>query len=181
MRKIFGGIILVTILLLFLPATTFANESVSIKNSQSSLEVTVEVTGSGRVYDISTYISNNGDDQAIVTFICIPGGGYEIYNKNGKMVYFEPQFVWWALWDLNLEPGQTELLYSGVWHGVDLHRRILPSGDYSIKGVGYSEDGDIFSEPVNIYLSKTRNKCTLDFLNQFPLLVRFLSFFNLFN
>jgi hypothetical protein len=179
MKKVVIGFTM--ILLLLLPVTTFANESVSIKNSQSSLEVTVEVTGSGRVYDISTYIRNNEDEQVIVTFICMPGGGYEIYNKNGKMVYFEPQFVWLVLWDLTLEPGQTELLYSSIWHGVDLYKRILPSGDYSIKGVGYSEDGDIFSEPVNIYLPKTRNKCTLDFLNQFPLLVRFLSLFNLFN
>lgn len=180
MKKIVIGITVI-LLLLLLPVTTFANESVSIKNSQSPLEVTVEVTGSGRVYDISTYISNNGEEQVIVTFICMPGGGYEIYNKNGKMVYFEPQFVWCVLWDLTLESGQTELLYRSTWHGVDLYRRILPSGDYSIKGVGYSEDGDIFSEPVNIYLPKTRNKCALDFLNQFPLLVRFLSLFNLFN
>ena len=180
MKKIVIGIIVI-LLLLLLPVTTFANESISIKNSQSSLEVTVEVTGSGRVYDISTYISNNGDEQVTVTFICMPGGGYEIYNKNGKMVYFEPILVWWVLWDITLEPGQTKELYTSTWKGVNIYGIRLPSGDYSIKGVGYSEDGDIFSEPVNIYLPKTRNKCALDFLNQFPLLVIFLSLFNMFN
>jgi hypothetical protein len=179
MKKIFVGIIFITILLLFLPADTFAYENVSIKNSQFSLEVTVEVAGSGRIYHITTYISNNGDEQITVRLICMPGGGFEIYNQNEEMVYHVPKLVWLIVWDLSLDPGQTEEMYSETWKGVDNYGRKLPSGDYSVRGIAFTDDGDILSEPVNIHLEKAKSTYILKFLNHFPLLERLLSLFNL--
>jgi hypothetical protein len=177
MKKIMVGIIFTTLILLFLPTATFAYENVSINNSQTSLEVSLEITGSGRTYDISTYINNNGDEQVTVTLICLPGGGFVIYNKNEKMVYHVPKSVFWVVWELTLDPGQTEEIYSGTWKGVDDYGIKLPSGDYSVIGVVFTVEGDIFSEPVNLHLEKTKNTNILEFLNHFPMLENLLSFF----
>ena len=62
MKKIIIGIVIILILL-FLPGATLANEFLSVKNSQSDIVVTIEVDGSGRIFDISTSISNIGDEK----------------------------------------------------------------------------------------------------------------------
>jgi len=176
MKKIFVEIIFVTIILLFLPAATFAYENVSIKNSQFSLEVSVEVTGSGRTYHIATYISNDGDEQVTVMLICMPGGGFEIYNQNEELVYNSPKYVWWIMWELSLAAYQTEEIFNETWNGVDNDWKNLPSGNYSVRGVVFTDGGDIFSEPVDIYLEKAKSKNILRFLEQFPLLQKILCY-----
>ena len=175
MKKTFVGVIFVTIIFLFLPVSTFAFENVPIKSSQSALEVTVEVTGDGRIFHIMTYISNVGDEQLTVSILGMPGGGFEIHNIE-EMVYYTPKFYFMIEWALTLDPGQTKKMYSEIWKGVDDYGNKLPSGDYSVKGFVRAEDGDIFSEPVNIHLTKAKITNILQLLNHFPLIERLFSY-----
>ena len=163
------------IIVLFLPATSFAYENVSINNSQSSLEVFVEVKGCGRIFYITTYIRNIGDEQVTIMILNMPGGGFEIYNQDEMMVYYTPDYVLLIVWEITLNPGQTKEMYSETWIGVDDYGNKLPGGNYSVIGFVNAEGGDIYSEPVNIHLKKAKSMYILEFLNHFPLLVRFLN------
>jgi len=178
MRKNFARFIFVILLLLFFPTATYAHENVSIKGALSTLEVTVEVIGSGRTYHITTYISNTGEEQVIVTLICMPGGGFVIKNQNEEEVYHAPKYVYWIVWDLTLNPGQTKEIYNETWTGLDDDWKKLPCGDYLVRGVVFTDKEDIFSEPVTIHLEKVKNMHISEFLSHFPLLLRFLASFN---
>jgi len=163
------------VIILFLPATTFAFENVSINNCQDSLEVFVEIIWCGRIFDITTYIRNVGDEQVTIIILNMPGGGYEIYNQDEMMVYYTPDYVLLIVWELTLNPGQIKKMYSETWIGVDDYGKKFPGGDYSVIGFVNTEGGDIYSEPINIHLEKAKNMYILEFLNHFPLLVRFLN------
>ena len=160
-------------LMLLVPMTSavgvsVAHENMLIKNIQPSIEVIIEVTGNGRTFHITTYISNNGDEQVTLMLLGMPGGGFEIYNQNEEMVYRAPQFVLLIVWELTLEPGQIVEMFSNTWKGVDNDWKNLPSGNYSVRGFVLEESGDIFSEPVNIYLEKAKSKNILRLLERFP-------------
>ena len=176
MKKIFFGVIFVTIIFLFLPAATLAFENAPIKNCQSALEVTVEVIGSGRTFHIATYISNVGDEQLTIDILGMPGGGFEIHNPE-EMVYYTPKLYLMIVWTLTLDPGQTVKMFSETWKGVDDYGNKLPSGDYTVRGFVRAEGGDIFSELVKLHLEKTKNTYISEFLNHFPILESLLYFF----
>ena len=156
MKKTFVGIFFITILLLFLPTTIFAYENVPIKNSQLSLEVSVEVTGSGRTFDIVTCISNNGNETVTIMIPNIPGGGFVIYDGEWS-VYYAPHFFFPDVWYLTLDPGQSQEMYSETWKGVDDSGNKLPSGDYSVIGFVDAEGRRIYSEPVGIHLEEANS------------------------
>ena len=180
MKKTSIRLICIFMLLLFLPNATFAVENISINTCQPSLMVTVEFTGSGRRFDITTYISNIGDEQVTVTIMNFPGGGFKIHNAEEELVYYVPNFVFPMEWNLTLEPGQTEDIFSEFWRGVDDSGGKLPSGNYSVIGFVNAESGNILSEPVNIFLGKAKNNYILQILNHLPIMEILQSFFYLF-
>ena len=180
MKKTSVRLIFLFTLLLFLPNTTLAFENISVNTCQPSLEVTVEFTGSGRRFDITTYLSNIGDEQVTVTNMNFPGGGFKIHNAEEELVYYVPDFVFPMEWNLTLEPGQTEDIFSEFWRGVDDGANNLPSGNYSVIGFVNVESGNILSEPVNIFLGKAKNNYILQMVNHFSIMERLQYFFNLF-
>jgi hypothetical protein len=174
MKKIFTGIFVI-IILLSLTNITYAYEPELNGNNESDLEITLDVNGSYRKFQIKTKVTNLGDEPINARFSCMPGGGYEVYNKNNKKVYFEPMLVWWTILELYLEPGETKTLYSDVWFGRNMNGFRLPSGEYSIIGFAYMVGGKVSTDPIYIKIPKTRDRIGLDFLDQFPLLERLLS------
>jgi hypothetical protein len=169
----FKKVLVVGIIFLFI-GIAVAHENVSIKHSQPSLEVTVDVSGSKRIFDITTYISNIGDEQVTIMITTIPGGGFEIrYNEEG-IVYEAPFFFFPDVWDLTLNPGQIQEIYNETWKGVDISGNKLPSGNYSVRGFVNTGNGDFFSEFVDIYLEKAKSKNILSFLERYQMLERFL-------
>ena len=154
------GLVVGTILLFFGVSVTSSigekYENILIKNSQSSLEVIINVTGNGRVFHITTYIKNNRDENVTILFDCIPGGGFEIYKQNEELVYNSPKIVFWMTWELTLAAYQKEEIFNDTWIGIDNNWKNLPSGNYSVKGVVFTGN-DLYSEPVNVYLGKLDN------------------------
>lgn len=179
MKKTSIKLICIFTLLLFLPNNSFAIENISINTRQSSLEVTVEFTGSGRRFDITTYLSNIGDEQVTVTIMNFPGGGFKIYNAEEEIVYYIPDIVLPMEWNLTLDPGQTEDIFSEFWRGVDDSGKKLPSGNYSVIGFVNAKGGNILSEPVNIFLNKAKSYYDMEILNHFSIMKRLQFFYNL--
>jgi hypothetical protein len=155
MRKKIIGFILVIMLLLIIPVTKSAFEYSSI-NEENILEVTVKVFGRWRIYIIFTIIKNIGDEK--VKFVHgSPGGGYEIHNSE-KRVYWTPKYPLRIGIGKTLHPGQSSIMFWDFWHGFDDFGRILPKGDYFVKGyVGTNEFGILYSEPVDIFLGRPLN------------------------
>ncbi len=172
-KKLYCKTFVIGIIVLFI-GVAVAHENVSIKNIQTSLEVIIDVTGDGRNFHITTYIRNNGDENVTIMLRCQPGGGFEIYNQNEELVYNSPKYVWPIMWELTLAGYQTEEIFNETWKGVDNNSKNLPSGKYSIKGIVFTDNGDIFSEPEDIYLEKAKSKNILSFLERFPILQRIL-------
>jgi hypothetical protein len=83
-------------------------------------------------------------------------------------------------WNLTLDPGQTEDIFSEFWRGVDDSGKTLPSGNYSVIGFVNAEGGNIFSEPANIYLNKAKSIYGIEILNHFLIIEKLRLFFNLF-
>lgn len=164
------------IILLCLHNSTLAFENISVIDYQPSLEVTVDFTGSGRRFDITSYLSNIGDEKVTVTILNFPGGGFKIYNAVEELVYYVPDFVFPMEWNLTLDPGETKDIFSEFWKGVDDSGKSLPIGNYSVIGFVNAEGGNIFSEPINIFLGKVKNKYILQNINHFTILKRYLYF-----
>jgi len=176
-KKLLIKSLTIGIIVLFI-GIAVAHENVSNKNIQPSLEVIIDVTGNGGNFHITTYISNNGNENVNIILRCKPGGGFEIYNQNEELVYNSPKYVWPIMWELYLAVYHTEEIFNGTWKGVDNNLKILPCGNYSVRGVVFTDDGDIFSEPVNIYLVKAKSKNISSFLELFLILQRMLDFIN---
>ena len=184
-KKLIGIFVCALLIITVLPvsgtASVFENVSVkdnkktTNKNSLSSLEVSIDIEGSGRIFYIKTYITNTGSEPVIIELSGLPGGGFEIYNQNGDKVYHAPKYVLLIVWDLTLLPDQTETMYFDLWAGINDDGNRLPPGDYSVKGFVSTTDGFIYGEPENIHLSKAKNSYTFNFLASFPLLSRLLN------
>jgi len=176
--SIFTAIMLVSVsvtALVFENVSVKDNKKTTNKNSLSSLEVSIDIEGSGRIFYIKTYITNTGPEPVIIELNGLPGGGFEIYNQNGDKVYHAPKYVLLIVWDLTLLPDQTETMYFDLWAGINDDGNWLPPGDYSVKGFVSTTDGFIYGEPENIHLSKAKNSYTFNFLASFPLLSRLLN------
>ena len=65
--------------------------------------------------------------------------------------------LWLILWELTLEKGQKKEIFNDTWRGFDNNWRYLPSGTYKLRGVVFLDDGNIFSEYVDITLEKSTN------------------------
>jgi hypothetical protein len=165
------GVYLCFILLIFsLPAI----ESLYIEKPPFSLNVSIDVTGNIRTFHIVTYITNNGNEKESVKLICMPGGGFEIYNQDEVLVYNSPKMVWLIMWELLLEPGQAKEIFNETWKGINNYNQKLPSGKYFVRDVVFTDNGNIFSEQVDIFLEKTIDKNNLIFFQQFPILQRLI-------
>jgi hypothetical protein len=175
MQKNHIGKILTIWIIVFFIGMAVAQENVSIKNIKSSLEVIIDVTGNGKTFHITTSLRNIGNKNETVWMICQPGGGFEIYNQSDELVYNSPKLVWWIMWNLSLEPNQTEEIFNETWKGVDNNWSKLPNGKYSVRGVVFSDDGDIFSDPADIHLERAKIRTITDFLERFPILLRLLN------
>ena len=169
-----GKILAIGIIVLFIGMAA-AQDNVSIKNIKSSLEVIIDVTGDGKTFHITTSLRNIGDENETIWLICQPGGGFEIYNQSEELVYNSPKLVWWIMWNLSLEPYQTEEIFNETWKGVDNNLSKLPNGKYSVMGVVFTDGGDIFSDPADIHLERAKIRNIICFLERFPILLRLLN------
>ena len=66
-----GKTLAIWIIVLFIGAVA-AQGNVLIKNIKPSLEVVIDVTGSGKIFHITTFIKNNGDEEVTIMLICQP-------------------------------------------------------------------------------------------------------------
>ena len=114
-----------------------------------------------------------------IVFLNFPGGGFKIHDAE-DIVYYVPDIVFPMEWNLTLDLGQTEGIFSEFWRGVDDGGEQLPSGNYSVTGFFNVEGGNILSEPVNILLGKPKNNYILQIVNYFPIMKRLKPFVNLF-
>lgn len=152
MRKIVFCFILVILLLLIFPVTKSAYENVSTDN-ETFLEVSVKVIGRGRIYFIFTIIKNLGEEKVEITH-CSIGGGFEIHNSEQR-VYWAPKYPVRIEAHTTLYPGIPSIMFWRSWFGFDDFGKILPKGEYNVKGVVWTQEfGTLYSEPVGIFLGK---------------------------
>jgi hypothetical protein len=173
-RKILTATIFVTMLLL--PLFSIATVSETTTNERG-VELTVEVTGRGREYQISVYVSNSGRRPVTLEFSNSPGGGFTIYNRNRREVFHTPEVVLPMIWSLTLRSREKHLLYTESWNGATNNGLRLPSGAYAVKGFADLLDRTVYSEPVTIRLPGVQSKLVYNFLAYFPILSRLLILF----
>jgi hypothetical protein len=152
MKKCLLGFIIVFLLLLLSPVTRSAYENVNTDN-ESFLEATVKVFGFRRIFFIFTLLRNIASEKIKVTLYYGPCGVFEIHNDKQK-VFWTPKFPSRIIGSQTLYPGQSVLIFWSPWIGIDDNCNKLPNGDYYVKGFVWTEYGDLYSKPVNIYLGR---------------------------
>jgi hypothetical protein len=170
-KKILISIFFVAILIAPLSsATKICENIVDMSDPQllsnikyESLEVFLEIDGSGCNINVDVSIKNVGSETESVTFCCGPGGGFEVYNKHDIRIRLYPKVTTQMEWEATLQPSETKLLLS--------ESIILPLGTYKIIGFAECASGDLYSEPVTIKIpkSKTRNLPIFNFLENYPI------------
>jgi hypothetical protein len=148
MRKIVFGLILVILLLLFFPVTKSAYENVSI-GKETNLEVNARVFGIWRIKFIVITLKNIGDEKVKIRHG--PGGGFEIYNSEQR-VFRTKSVPIRILYSTTLYPGLPRIFDCGLWFGFDDFGRILPKGEYFVKGFVWLEDEILYGELVRFHL-----------------------------
>ena len=148
MRKIVFGFILVILLLLFFPVTKSAYENVST-DDETFLEVNARVFGIWRIKFIVVTLKNIGDERVKIRHF--PGGGFEIYNSEQR-VYRTPHVPIRMTYWKTLYPGLPRIFDRGFWFGFDDFGKILPNGEYFVKGWVGTEFGILYSELVRFHL-----------------------------
>lgn len=149
MRKIVFGFILVILLLIFFPVTKSAYENVSTDN-EIFLEVNVRVFSIWRINFIVITLKNIGDEKVEIRY---QGRGYEIYNSEQRV--YRTKYVFPMIWyHTTLYPELPKKLMKGCWFGFDDFGKILPNGEYFIKGWVGTEFGTLYSELVRFHLGK---------------------------
>jgi len=150
MRKIVFGFILVILLLLFIPMTKSAYENVSTDN-ETFLEVNARVFGIWRIKFILVTLKNIGDEKVKIRHF--PGGGFEIHNSEQR-VYRTPYVPIRMTYWMTLYPGLPRIFNRGFWFGFDDSGKILPNGEYFVKGFVWLENETLYSELVKFHLGK---------------------------
>ena len=149
MRKIVFGFILVILLLLFFPVTKSTYENVSTDN-ETFLEVNARVFGIWRIKFIVITLKNIGDEKVKIRY---QDRGYEIYNSEQRV--YRTKYVFPMIWyHSTLYPGLPRIFNWGFWFGFDDFGKILPNGEYFVKGFVWTEFGTLYSELVRFHLGK---------------------------
>lgn len=150
MRKIVFGFILVFLILLFFPVTKSAYENMS-SDSETFLEVNTRVFGIRRANFIVITLKNIGDEKVKIQHQ--PGGGFEIHNSEQR-VYRTKHVPILMYYQRTLYPGLPSIFYWDFWFGFDDFKKILPNGEYFVKGFVWTEFGTLYSELVGFQLGK---------------------------
>jgi hypothetical protein len=150
MRKIVFGFILVFLLFLFFPVTKSAYENMSTDN-ETFLEVNARVFSIRRINLIVISLKNIGDEKVKISHQI--GGGYEIHNSEQR-VYRTKHVPTLMEYHRTLYPGLPSIFYWDFWFGFDDFGKILPNGEYFVKGFVSTEFGILYSELVRFHLGK---------------------------
>jgi hypothetical protein len=149
MRKIGFFFSLVILLLLLFPVTKSAYENVSTDN-ETFLKVNTNVFGIWRINFIIITLKNIGDEKVKIQH---QGWGYEIYNSEQRV--YRTKYAFPLIWyQKTLYPGLPSIMAWESWFGFDDFGKILPNGEYFVKGWVGTEFGILYSELISFHLGK---------------------------
>ena len=150
MRKIGLFFSLVILVLLLFPVIKSAYENVPT-NDETFLKINANVFGIWRINYILITLKNIDDEKVKIKQ---QGWGYEIYNSEQRV--YRTDYVFPLVWNYRtLYPGLPLIIAGEAWFGFDDFGKILPNGEYFVKGWVGTEFGILYSELVSFHLGKT--------------------------
>ena len=87
------------------------NEQTSTEDDQPQLNVLLKVFRIGLLrYHVIVKVKNEGE-KLLVLQTTRPAGGYVVTNEHNETIYSEPKYVTFCIYDLQLWPGQSKIIY----------------------------------------------------------------------
>ena len=150
MHKNILTVVGITILFLGLAINPAVAVNPISSDNETFLEVNARVFGIWRIKFIVITLKNIGDGKVKIRY---QDRGYEIYNSEQRV--YRTKYVFPMIWyHSTLYPGLPRIFNWGFWFGFDDFGKILPNGEYFVKGWVLTEFGTLYSELVRFHLGK---------------------------